>query len=176
MQKAAYPIPEEPKELWREVKRFLRDLERLSELFGLVVAAWHPKECVWKPLAELAGMSRSSAGRAWVRGCLLRVYTRDDYLVRWRRFFADRMGFSVIPDPVHEQTVAITNAVLSREGFVAYLLKEGELPQAELAVQLALPVPWSASTSRASGGGRRHGKPGSRRGWSGRGAGVNSLT
>jgi hypothetical protein len=42
-------------------------------------------------------LTRTPAGQAWLSGCRLRVYTDEDYLVRWRRYFADRLGFSVIP-------------------------------------------------------------------------------
>ena len=42
-------------------------------------------------------LERTPAGRAWLGACKLRVYTRDDYLLRWRRYFADCLGFSYVP-------------------------------------------------------------------------------
>ncbi len=137
MRKAAYGCPEEGQPVWPQVRRFLWDFSRLAELFGLVVGAWHPRECAWRSLAELAPLTRSSAGRVWLRGCLLRVYTGEDFLIRWRRWFASRMGFSVIPDTVREQTVEQGSPAASREAFLAYLSQKGVSP-AELARRLGL--------------------------------------
>jgi hypothetical protein len=135
MQKARYAMHEEAKEHWIEVRRFLGNLEELAELFGLVVAAWHPREHAWRAQEDLVAMTRTSAGRSWLRGCLLRIYTRDDFLLRWRRFFAARMGFSVIPDRDREQPVEAEDSLTSRAGFLPYFRKEG-VSQAELAVQM----------------------------------------
>src|SRR5262249_58559881 len=84
-----------------------------------IVAAWHPAKRRWRSLSEMIDLTRTPAGRAWLNGCRVRVYTEEDYLVRWRRYFADRLGFSVIPgdgdeaDPVTPPTadrVAIESA------------------------------------------------------------------
>jgi hypothetical protein len=135
--KAASEAPEDGQSLWRQVRSFLRDLGGLGELFGLVVAAWHPTEGAWRPLAELRPLTRTKAGRAWLKGCLLRVYTRDDFLARWRRWFAARMGFSVIPGIAQEQAAEPERPTSSREGFLAYLGREGVSPS-ELARQLGV--------------------------------------
>jgi hypothetical protein len=137
MRKAAYGRLGEGKALWRGVRAFLQDLGRLGERFGLVVAAWHPKQCVWRALAELPALTRTAAGRAWLRGCLLRVYTGEDFLVRWRRLFAAGMGFSVIPDTNREQAVEEGSPTASREAFLAYLARKGVSP-AELARALGV--------------------------------------
>jgi hypothetical protein len=119
------------------VRAFLRDLTRLADLFDLVVAAWHPKACAWLPLAGLVPLTRTSAGRAWLRGCLLRVYTAEDFLDRWRRSLAAGMGFSVIPDTVREQAVEPGQPTASREAFLAYLCRKG-LSSAGLARRLGM--------------------------------------
>jgi hypothetical protein len=137
MRKAAYGLPQDGKSPWRRVRAFLRDLGRLGELFGLVVGAWHPRECAWRPLADLPPLTRTSAGRSWLRGCLLRVYTAEDFLVRWRQIFAARMGFSVIRDTKREQTVEPESATASRQAFLAFLGRTGVSP-AELARQLGV--------------------------------------
>src|SRR5262249_54375376 len=106
-------------------------------MFDLVVAAWHPKECAWLSLVELLPLTQNSAGRAWLRSCLLRVYTTEDFLVRWRRLISAKMGFSVIPDTVREQTVEIQQPTASREAFLTYLCRKGLSP-AELARKLGV--------------------------------------
>jgi hypothetical protein len=100
MQKARYAMHEEAKEHWIEVRRFLRDLEGLAGVFGLVVAAWHPRKHVWRAQEDLVAMTRTSAGRSWLWGCLLRIYTRDDFLLRWRRFFAAGWGSRSFPTEI----------------------------------------------------------------------------
>jgi hypothetical protein len=135
MRKAAYEIAEGGKALWGQMRGFLRDLERLSDLFGLVVAAWHPRECAWRPLGDLLSLTRASPGRAWLQGCQLRVYTGEDFLARWRRFFSAKMGFSFIPDTGREQIVEQVDPTASREAFLTYLNRKGVSP-ADLARQL----------------------------------------
>jgi hypothetical protein len=132
MRKAAYGGDEESRSLWRRVRRFLRDLADVAGPFGLAAGAWHPKECSWRSLAELLPMTGHSPGRAWLRGCLLRVYTPEDFLARWRVLFADRMGFSVIPDVAQEVAVEPGNPTASREAFLTYLSEKG-VSLAELA-------------------------------------------
>jgi hypothetical protein len=102
MERTKYPASELESEFWTAARRFLNDLDAVADAFGLVVAAWHPKRQEWQPLDALSGLSRSVDGQRWLRGARLRVYTRDDYIDRWRTWFASRMGFSVIPRPDDE--------------------------------------------------------------------------
>jgi len=90
MKKAGYPDS-------AEYPIILADLHKLVEPFGLVVAGWNSKLLQWKTLEEMRSMTKSKAGREWLNNCVVRVYTRSDYLARWRRYFADRLGFSCIP-------------------------------------------------------------------------------
>ena len=110
----------DPLEIRSIILRFLRDLEHLSEPFGLIVAGWHPRSGQWRTLAEMATMTGSPAGQRWLSRCLLRVYTGADYLDRWRRHFARQMGFATIPGdrqaaetvvPRQDPGAAITSAV-----------------------------------------------------------------
>src|SRR5262249_19826108 len=82
---------------WKAVRRFLTALQGLAAPFGLVVAAWHPGQRQWHCLEDLLVMARGPAGRAWLGRCQLRVFAPEDYLARWRRCFADRLGLSCIP-------------------------------------------------------------------------------
>lgn len=109
---------------WDTAKEFLRDLEALSDFFGLVVAAWHPQRQEWRDLHSMRSMIRSAEGRKWLDRCVVRIYTTDDYLVRWRREFAKRMGFSAIPDVKREEPAATTQAG-SPAQLNAFLKKHG---------------------------------------------------
>jgi hypothetical protein len=97
LSRAGYAVPRDAEGPWKAVRRFLGDLEALSEPFGLVAAGWHPDWREWRPVGEMAALTRTPAGRHWLRWCWLRVYTPADYLIRWRAEFARRMGFSFIP-------------------------------------------------------------------------------
>jgi hypothetical protein len=137
MRKAAYLLPEDVQALSKQVRGFLGDLECLAEMFSLVVAAWHPRECNWLFLADLSRLTKNEAGQAWLRGCLLRVYTTEDFLVRWRELFARKMGFSIIPDTNREQGVQPTVPTLSRLELQAYLNQKG-MSADDLAQQLGV--------------------------------------
>jgi hypothetical protein len=97
LSRAGYAVPRDVRARWQAVRRFLEDLQALSEPFGLVAAGWNPDWREWRPVGEMAGITRTPAGRHWLRWCWLRVYTPADYLLRWRAEFARRMGFSLIP-------------------------------------------------------------------------------
>jgi hypothetical protein len=90
LQKAGYPEGS-------DCRRLLEDLKALAEPFGLVVAGWNPRTLEWRSLEEVLALGGSVEGSRWLGRCVLRVYTRADYLARWRRYFADKLGFSHIP-------------------------------------------------------------------------------
>jgi hypothetical protein len=90
-----------------------KDLCRLADPFGLVVAAWNKQTREWKTLEDMRAMGRTKHGRKWLDGCVVRVYTEADYLTRWRRYFAERLGFSWIPGGGEEDTA---QPVSSRAG------------------------------------------------------------
>jgi hypothetical protein len=104
--KAAYEVPTEAKALLKTLRNFLLDLRALAEPFGLVVAGYDSMTKTWEPLAEMVAMTRTAGGLAWLRRCQLRVYTTDDYLARWRQYFAARMGFSTIPGDANESNTS----------------------------------------------------------------------
>jgi hypothetical protein len=62
-----------------------------------VAAGWHPGKRQWRSLEDLIALTRAPAGRAWLLACRLRAYAPEDYLARWRRYFADRLGLSCVP-------------------------------------------------------------------------------
>jgi hypothetical protein len=97
LHKAGYGVPEGLKERWRTAARFLKDLNALASRFGLVVAGWHPVKEEWRSLADMRSMVKHREGRRWLHRCLVRIYTQADYLSRWRRHFAEQMGFTSIP-------------------------------------------------------------------------------
>jgi hypothetical protein len=140
-------VPPDAKAAGKAMQRFLKDLLGLAGPFGRVAAAYHPERRQWKPLADLAAMTRTPAGRAWLRGCLLRVYAPEDYLARWRQYFANRLGFSVIPGGDDEDAAAapvkqvetvgalpIINSALELDA----LMREAGLTDAALAARLGL--------------------------------------
>lgn len=80
------------------IREFLGDLGTVAAAFGLVITGWNLRHQEWRLLEDMKGMTRSGAGSAWLETCVLRIYTREDYLLRWRQYFADRLGFAMIPD------------------------------------------------------------------------------
>jgi hypothetical protein len=66
----------------------------------------------------------------------LRVYTGADYLERWRRFFAERMGFSSLPDCNREQ--AEQQDIISSPGQLRAYLNRFGISQRQLADELGL--------------------------------------
>jgi hypothetical protein len=100
--RAGFEIPDDEAGKWAAVRSFLTELRNLAELFGLVAAGWDRDPDRWYTPDDLIALTRKQAGRAVLGRCLLQVYTPADYLVRWRRYFADRMGFSHIPGGADE--------------------------------------------------------------------------
>ena len=88
----------------------LADLRALSGPFGLVVAGWSKDDNVWRGLDDLQALVRTKVGRDWLSGCVLRVYTGAGFLVRWRRYFADRLGFRWLPGGEEEPAPGGTSA------------------------------------------------------------------
>jgi hypothetical protein len=97
LSRAGFVVPQDEDGKWQAVRRFLAELKTLSGPFGLVAAGWHPDRRQWRSLDDLIALAGTPAGRAWLAACRLRVFTREDYLARWRRHFADKLGFSHIP-------------------------------------------------------------------------------
>ena len=88
--KAAYPAA-------TPVADLVADLAVVGGVLGLVVAGYAPASGRWLDAAELRAATRTAEGRKRLGGCLLRVYTAADYLVRWRAVFAAALGFARIP-------------------------------------------------------------------------------
>lgn len=122
--------------MWEQVRPFLKDLQHVSGRFGLVVAGRHRGTGEWLGLADLLSLTRTPSGRGWLERCVLRVYTGADYLPRWRRVFADRLGFSVIPDRDQEQPTAHDGSG-SPAQLLSYLGRTG-VSSADLAVELGV--------------------------------------
>ena len=78
------------------VELMLADLAELAPCFDLVVGAVD-RTNKWRSLDELQIMARASCHRSWLKTCSLRVFASEDYLVRWRHWFAKRLHFSFIP-------------------------------------------------------------------------------
>ena len=79
---------------------FLHDLVRLTEDLDLVVVGYHPAHPVhkWRDLDALQSCLRTGAGFEWLTECCLRIFAPSDFLVRWRYFFSQRLGFRWIPN------------------------------------------------------------------------------
>lgn len=82
--------------IWKWISILLKDLAQLSESLGLVAAAVD-KRGQWRSLDQLRQMVKEGRSRTWLKTCSLRIFAPADYLIRWRRWFAERLGFSFIP-------------------------------------------------------------------------------
>jgi len=78
--------------------QFLTDLRVLSERFGLTVIAHHKKRAEWKDLDGMILWSKSGHGRELLQECRIRIYAPADYLLLWREWFSQQLGFRWIPD------------------------------------------------------------------------------
>ena len=77
--------------------QFFRDLKHLPKQFGVVIVGWSKNDRQWRTLDDMIAMCTTTVGRKWLASCVLRAYAGADYLIRWRRYFADRLGFTSIP-------------------------------------------------------------------------------
>lgn len=160
MQRAGYPMAE-GQLLWSEVRQFLKDVQALEEPFGIVASGYHSGKREWQPLGRLVDLTRTDAGRKWLRECRLKVYGPEDYLVAWRRYFARALGFSYIPGgsddgptPSAAQTGGSTVAIKSALELDAWMRRLGlteralaeklGVSQATVSYQRSGRRPWSA--------------------------------
>jgi hypothetical protein len=134
--RARFVSLEEEESPWEGVRSFLKDLMQVSAQFGLIAAGRHRTTNEWLALADLLERTRTSSGRKWLAQCLVRIYTEEDYLSRWRRRIAECMGFSVIPDRDQELPVVRSGAG-SPAQLLAYLCDAG-ISQGQLARELGV--------------------------------------
>jgi len=118
------PAPTPPEDVAKATRPFLKDLAHVARVFGLTVAAWHPKRKQWLALSALPPLLKSADGRRWLSGMRLRIYTTEDFLARWRAVFAERMGFTAIPLP-GEETAVETGPAASAAGLRTFLVEQG---------------------------------------------------
>jgi hypothetical protein len=144
--RAGYAVPADKKGRWTAVSRFLGDLASLSESFGLIAAGWHPDKRQWQSLAEMRAMVGHQDGRRWLDRCLVRIYTQEDYLTRWRQYFAMKMGFLSIPGGNNEEPVAVTpkqaSMVIQSALVLDQWMKREGLTNEQLAVKLGKSAAW----------------------------------
>lgn len=100
LRRLGYPVTSqmaqmEQERVWRWIRTMLADLAELSPSLGLVVGAIN-KVGQWRSLDELRVMVSEARNRHWLKNCSLRIFAPADHLVRWRRWFAERLGFSFI--------------------------------------------------------------------------------
>lgn len=134
--RAGYAPLGEAGDAWPQVRSFLKDLGQVAGPFGLAVAGRRRRTGEWLGLADLLDRTGTAAGRRWLGECILRVYTEEDYLARWRRVIAQRMGFSVIPDRDQEQS-AVTTPYASPVQLITYLRIAG-ISRTDLARELGV--------------------------------------
>jgi hypothetical protein len=137
MEKAGYPEP-------CEYSVTFTDLTRLRQPFGLIVAGWNRTAREWKTLDEMVALRRTKRGQEWLDGCVVRVYTKADYLQRWRRYFAERLGFSSIPDGGEEVATPSAAATPGQQALIqsaqdlqVWMRQEG-LTDGQLAARLGV--------------------------------------
>ena len=96
---------------------------------------------VWERLERLIEMTKSSEGRKWLQRCVLRIYAPEDYLIRWRRFFAQQLGFSYIPGGQEVSAKLLTSVNQTLDGVHDALtldawMREHEFTDEKLAARL----------------------------------------
>jgi hypothetical protein len=138
--RAGFLIPDDERAKEDVVVRFLTELSALCGPFGLVAAGWHADKREWRSLREMLELTRKPAGRSWLERCSLRIYTREDYLVRWRRYFADRLGFSHIPGDRYEcgSPPPLASAAVASAADLHLWMRQAGMTDRELAVRLGL--------------------------------------
>ncbi len=100
LRRLGYPVTRQMAEIeqervWRWIGMMLADLAELSRSLGLIVGALDAVGR-WRSLDEVRVMVNEERDVQWLRRCSLRIFAPIDHLVRWRRWFAERLGFSFI--------------------------------------------------------------------------------
>ncbi len=85
----------EEERVWRWIRIMLDDLADLAPSLGLIAGAIDGVGR-WRSLDELRVMIKEARNRPWLKRCSLRVFAPDDHLIRWRQWFAERLGYSFI--------------------------------------------------------------------------------
>lgn len=98
LRRLGYPVlcDTDEERIWNWISIMLGDLSFLRPSMGIVAAAVDTKGR-WHSLDELREMVKEARYRSWLKTCSLRIFAPADYLVRWRHWFAARLGFSYIP-------------------------------------------------------------------------------
>lgn len=136
MKRSGWVISPDERQERAQIRTFFRNLKELAGLFGFTVAAWHPRRCEWLPLSEMISSLASTAGQSWLEKCRVRIFTEADFLIRWRRLIAEKLGFSMIPDQLQEK-LPVQDPASSREQFLIYLSRAG-LDRRQLASELGV--------------------------------------
>lgn len=144
LRRLGYPVQSDTDEvqIWKWISIMLGDLSFLRPSMGLVAGAVDTNGR-WRSIDELREMVKESRCRSWLKTCSLRIFAPADYSVRWRRWFAERLGFSYIPGgdwsaPVGASRLETSNppAEMIRAQMKAFGIK---------AKQLASRIVWSES-------------------------------
>ncbi len=73
-----------------------------------------------------------------MKRCMIRIYTEEDFLARWRQYFCDKLGFSTIPDNTRDPSASnVPDPVNSAIECAAYLRREG-VSNAQFAQELGV--------------------------------------
>jgi hypothetical protein len=158
--RAGYALADRPAR-WAQARRFLRDLQALGEPLGLVAGGFGTQGGEWQPLDRLLDLTRTAAGRTWLKQCRLKIYGPEDYLTAWRRYFARALGFCFIPGGSGEaagtQTPGAGPAATPTSALeLDVLMRRNDLTERALAEQLGVTQalvsymrsgrrPWSAA-------------------------------
>jgi hypothetical protein len=143
--RAGRRLPEDARGRWKAIRGFLTDLQAMAEPFGLIAAGWHDAQRRWFSLQEMIALTRSRPGRSIVGKCLLRVYTEADYLSRWRRYFARKLGFSFIPGDGDESTPVIrggSGTTITTSADLQLWMRKVGLTDQQLATRLGVSRSW----------------------------------
>lgn len=97
LRKCGYHVSQDAGELVKVTRNFLDDLREVCEVLGLTVVGLGPNAGGWLGLEDMVTLAGSKAGVGQLLPVHLRVYGPEDYLRRWRTYFAEKGGFAHIP-------------------------------------------------------------------------------
>jgi hypothetical protein len=118
LRRLGYPVTSqmeqtEEERIWKWTGIMLNDLAELTPLLELVVGAVD-RGGEWHSLDELLVMVGDARHRHWLTKCSLRIFAPADHLVRWRRWFAQRLGFSFIAGGDWSSPQIFSDAAMTR--------------------------------------------------------------
>jgi hypothetical protein len=91
-----------------DIEKFLRDLDHLSQVLGLIVVGLLPADRNWWTLSRMRCMTSTPSGRNLLRLLHVRIFVGADYVERWNQFFGwSDVVPATVPQPHANDEVVI---------------------------------------------------------------------